>query len=227
MAMNYDEARGMLRAARESGKTLGVAYYRRLYPKVLRARERLAEGVIGRPVWAETTAHDWFEAVNGHRAWLLDPKMAGGGPLYDTASHRIDALNFLFGKPQRVSSQLSRVVHAWEVEDAATILIDYESGVRGMVDARRHSRVVRDEFRIVGVDGEMSLTPLNGPELVYPGGSEMLPAHANLHYPCIENFTAAVLDGAPLLASGESSIWTDWVTEQARASGAPLRAAPY
>ena len=44
-----------------------------------------------------------------------------------------------------------------------------------------------------------------------------LPAHANVHYPCVENFVAAVLDGAPLEASGESSIWTDWVTEQARA----------
>ena len=30
----------------------------------------------------------------------------------------------------------------------------------------------------------------------------------------------AVLDGAPLLASGESSIWTDWVTELAGASSA-------
>jgi hypothetical protein len=41
-----------------------------------------------------------------------------------------------------------------------------------------------------------------------------LPPSANFHFPCIENYVAAVLDGAPLLASGESSLWTDWVTEQ-------------
>ena len=106
------------------------------------------------------------------------------------------------------------MVHASRVKDSATVLIDYENGVRGVVDVRWHSRTPRDEFRIVGVDGEMSLTPLSGPRLTYPGGSEDLPAHANLHYPCIENFVAAVLDGAHLHASGESSLATDWVTEQ-------------
>ena len=141
MAMNYGEAAGMNAAARESGKTLGIAYYRRMYPKLQRARHLLAEGAIGRPVLAEINAHDWFTAEDGHRAWLLDPAQAGGGPLYDIASHRIDALNFLFGKPVRVSGHLSTLVHDWCVEDSATILIDYENGVRGVVDVRWHSRI--------------------------------------------------------------------------------------
>src|SRR6266849_3127886 len=36
MAMNEPEARSMVRAAEESGKTLGSAYYSRRYPKVQR-----------------------------------------------------------------------------------------------------------------------------------------------------------------------------------------------
>ena len=49
---------------------------------------------------------------------------------------------------------------------------------------------------------------------------ELLPPHANLHYPCVENFVDRVLEGKRLLATGESSIWTDWVTEQVmRGSG--------
>ena len=47
---------------------------------------------------------------------------------------------------------------------------------------------------------------------------EDLPTHPNLHYPCLENFVSAVLDGGRLYASGESSIWTDWVTEQVMAA---------
>jgi predicted dehydrogenase len=109
------------------------------------------------------------------------------------------------------------------VEDCATVLIEYANKVRGIVDVRWNSHVPKDELRIIGTDGEMDLTPLSGPDLVYTGGHEKLPAHANLHYPCIENYVAAVLDGAPLLASGESSIWTDWVTEQAVASSAQSR----
>jgi 1,5-anhydro-D-fructose reductase (1,5-anhydro-D-mannitol-forming) len=215
LALNYGQACAMVRAGQDSGKVFGAAYYRRLYPKVHRARQLMDQGAIGKPVLAEMKTHDWFNDEDGTRSWLLDPALAGGGPLYDTASHRIDVLNFLFGQPLRVSAQLSNVVHKVAVEDSATVLIEYANGVRGIVDARRHSRIRRDEFRIIGTEGEILLTPLNGPELSHPGGTEHIPPHPNLHYPCIENFVSAVLDGAHLFASGESALWTDWVTEQA------------
>jgi 1,5-anhydro-D-fructose reductase (1,5-anhydro-D-mannitol-forming) len=215
MAMNYAEGTAMIAAARAAGKLLGVAYYRRLYPKLVRAQALLAEGAIGQPVLAEINCHDWFADTDGRRAWLLDPAMAGGGPLYDTASHRIDVLNMLFGSPVAVVAQLSNAVHQARVEDNATLLIEYPHGVRGVVDVRRHSHVARDEFRIVGTDGEMDLTPLNGPKLTIRGQTEYLPAHPNLHFPLVQNFVAAALDGVPLAASGEAALWTDWVISEA------------
>ena len=215
MAMNEAEARAMLQAADESVKTFGVAYYRRCYPKVQRAKQLLEAGAIGKPVLAELTCHSWFDGT-GSRSWLVDPAKAGGGPLFDIASHRIDVLNFLFGQPLRVIGQLSNVVHHYAVEDNATVMIEYANGVRGVVDVRWHSKISRDECRIRGTDGEMELSPLNGPELVYPGARENLPPHANLHYPMVENFVDAVAGKAPLLSSGASAFWTDWVTEQVR-----------
>jgi len=217
MAMNEPEARTMLKAAEESGKTLGVAYYRRSYSKVQRAKQLLAAGAIGQPVLAELTNHMWFDG-SGSRSWLVDPAKAGGGPLFDIASHRIDVLNFLFGKPLSAMGQLSNAVHHYAVEDNATLMIEYPGGVRGIVDVRWHSKVGRDECRIRGTDGEMELSPLNGPDLVYPGGRETLPPHSNLHYPMIENFVDAALEKAPLLSTGASAYWTDWVTEQVRHS---------
>src|SRR5882762_8245500 len=62
MAMNEAEARSMVQIAEESGRTLGVAYYRRTYPKVHRAKQLLEAGVIGKPVLAELTSHSWFDA---------------------------------------------------------------------------------------------------------------------------------------------------------------------
>jgi 1,5-anhydro-D-fructose reductase (1,5-anhydro-D-mannitol-forming) len=216
MAMNEAEARSMVQIAEESGQTFGVAYYRRMYPKVQRAKQLLAAGAIGKPVLAELACHGWFDGNESHRNWLIDPALAGGGPLYDVASHRIDVLNYLFGQPNRATGQLSNAVHHYAVEDNATVMIDYAGGVRGIVDVRWHSKVARDECRIRGTEGEMELSPLNGPELIYPGGRENLPPHANLHYPMIENFVDAVLGKAHLVASGASSFWTDWVTERAR-----------
>jgi 1,5-anhydro-D-fructose reductase (1,5-anhydro-D-mannitol-forming) len=217
MAMNEPEARSTVQAAEQSDRHFGVAYYRRCYPKVQRAKQLLQQGAIGKPVVAQLTNHMWFDG-SGSRSWLVDPAKAGGGPLFDIASHRIDVLNFWFGKPLRVTAQLSNAVHDYPVEDNATVLIEYEHGVRGIVDVRWHSNSIRDECRIRGTDGEIEMSPLNGPDLVWPGGRGNLPAHPNLHYPMIENFVDAVEGKKDLLASGATSYWTDWVTEHARSA---------
>lgn len=219
MALNFTEAQSMIDAATASQKHLGVAYYRRMYPKVQRTADLLRQGVIGRPVFAFANCHSWLPAEAGHREWLLDPAKSGGGPLYDIASHRIDLMNYFFGEPDDVRALLSNAVHDIAVEDSATILIKYRSNVHAVVDVRWHSQAARDEFRIVGTGGEIDLSPLNGPQLVSPGEREVLPAHANLHYPCIENFVNSVVSGEPMLSSGATALWTDWITEKAVTSG--------
>lgn len=218
-AMNYEEALTMVEAAHTAQRVFGVAYYRRMYPKLRRAAELLKQGVIGLPVLAEANSHSWFEEIySGGRNWFTDPALAGGGPLYDIASHRIDAFNYLFGVPKRVTGQISNLVKHSPVEDNASLMIEYESGVRGLIDVRWHSRIPRDDFRIIGTDGAMELSPLNGPDLTYCGIHELHPAPANLHYPCVENFVSSVLDGTPLASSGQSAIVTDWVTAQVMAN---------
>ncbi len=216
MAMSYPEALSMQRAAEETGLTFGVSYYRRTYPKVQRAKQLLEQNVIGQPTIAEATSHSWASGDDLNRQWLFDPSKAGGGPLYDIASHRIDLMNYFFGKPRRVTAQLSNSVHRYAVEDNATVLIEYSGGMRAIVDVRWNSHVARDEFRIRGTDGELDLTTLNEPELrITPGSIELWPTHKNIHYPCVANFVDAVRNRAPLLSSGTTALWTDWVTSHA------------
>jgi predicted dehydrogenase len=214
MALNYAEALAMQRVSEDTRRTLGIAYYRRMYPKVDRARELIEAGAIGRPVFAEATSHDWFNPLGTSRAWLADPKQSGGGPLRDIGSHRIDLMNYLFGKPIRAIGHLSTLVHPLQVEDNATVMIEYEGGVRGVVDVRWHSRVVRDEFRVRGTEGEIDLSPLNGPELVHPGGAERIAAPENLHYPCVEDFVSAIVRGILPRSYGEGALAAEWVMEQ-------------
>jgi predicted dehydrogenase len=214
MAMNYAEAATMPKAAEETGRLLGVAYYRRMYPKVNRALELIAKGAIGRPFLGEATSHEWREDGGLPGDWRFRPEQAGGGPLYDVASHRIDLMNYFFGLPVRAGGHISTMVHPMQVEDNATVMIDYDAGARALVDVRWHSKVARDEFRIRGTEGEMELSPLNGSALRYPGGEEEVPAPANLHYPCVAEFVSSVLEGVPLHSSGATAMLTDWVTEQ-------------
>jgi len=219
MALTHADASQMVTVAHDTGRTLGIAYYRRMYPKIERARELIETGAIGRPVFAEATNHYWFYPEDGARAWLIDPKLAGNGPLRDIASHRIDVLAYLFGPARRVTGHLSTLVHPTAVEDNATVLVEYASGMRGMVDVRWHSHVARDEFRIRGTDGELELTPLNGPEIVWPGGREHLPPHANLHYPMVEDFVTAILEGRQPRSSGDTALETERIMDEAARNG--------
>ena len=222
MTMNFAEAERMVAegraASRASGRLFGVSYYRRLYPKLIRAKQLIAEGAIGRPLLAEANCHSWFEIAG--REWLAEPALSGGGPLYDIASHRIDAMNCLFGKPEHARGLRSNAVHRIAVEDSATVLMQFQDGVHAVVDVRWNSRVARDQFRIIGENGEINLDPLNGPELrvtnVAGSRTELLPPHANLHFPIVENFVDAILanDPARLACPAEQAAWVDWTIEQ-------------
>ena len=225
MALNFAQARQMVIEGRASGRLFGVSYYRRLYPKLVRARQLVAEGAIGRPLLAEANCHVWLH-IEG-REWLRDPAMAGGGPLYDIASHRIDAMNFLFGKPQRACGLRSNTVHRMPVEDSATVLMEMRGGMHCVVDVRWNSHVTRDQFRIVGEEGEINLDPLNSPELrlnTRQGNRvETLPPSANFHEPLVANFVDAVLANDPdrLACPAEQAAWVDWVIQQV--AGSPIK----
>ncbi|MGD0481003.1 MAG: Gfo/Idh/MocA family oxidoreductase [Terracidiphilus sp.] len=228
MAIDFAHAEQMVAEAHASGRFLGVSYYRRLYPKLVRARQLVKEGAIGRPLLAEANCHSWLDTEG--RNWLTDPALAGGGPLYDTASHRIDAMNFLFGKVERACGLLSNTVHRMSVEDSATVLMQLPGGVHGVIDVRWNAHVPRDQFRIIGEEGEINLDPLNGSELRIDirdegirgeglrGESrvEVLPPHENLHYPVVENFVDTVLANDPgrLACPAEQGAWVDWTIEQ-------------
>lgn len=216
VGMNYGEALSMAEVSEATGKLLGVAFFRRLFPKLTRAKQLIAEGAIGRPVLAEANYHGWLESEE--RGWLRDPTLAGGGPLYDTASHRIDAFNYLFGTPEFATGLRSSPVHRLGVDEAATVSVLYAGGVHGIIDVRWNSGSLRDMCRITGTRGEIDLTPFSGPalRLTTTAGAteEQLPPNLNVHYPLIENFVAAKLDGEPLAAPIRDAIRTDWVTEQ-------------
>jgi len=88
LAMNLAEAERIVAQGCESRRTLGVAYYRRAYPKIHRAMELIRSGVIGQPMFAWANCHTQLPATKLHRSWLLAPAQAGGGLLYDIACHR-------------------------------------------------------------------------------------------------------------------------------------------
>jgi len=100
LSTSVQEAVDIVGLARGRGRTVGVGHQLRLLPSLIRAREMLAEGAVGRVrLITATLAVPWLESHRGEEhSWRFDPKLAGGGMLADAGVQLIDALLWTTGQ---------------------------------------------------------------------------------------------------------------------------------
>jgi predicted dehydrogenase len=207
MAMNAAECDRMIAACRARGVRLGIAYYRRFYPVVMRARELLASGAIGEPVFAQMIASEPFDPRPGTpRSWLVDPAQSGGGPMADFGCHRLEVMRHLFGPVARVKSVIATVALERDVEDTAAALLHFERGGCAMVAVTNAAAERLDTLDVFGTRGSIRVASLNTGDLVVRTGvEERLEAHppaANVHVPLVEEFVDAVRSGRDPVVDG-------------------------
>jgi 1,5-anhydro-D-fructose reductase (1,5-anhydro-D-mannitol-forming) len=133
MAINGDECRQMVEAARKAKLLLGVAHVFRFEESTARLRQRIEQGQIGKPVFARSEFS--FSATGGHpRTWLNDRAIAGGGPIADVGVHSVDGLRFILQDDVvRVSARGMSDHESRDVEAAAVLLLEFSRGTLGMV----------------------------------------------------------------------------------------------
>ncbi len=151
MAMNADECRQMVEAAREAGVLLGVALVFRFEESTARFRERVAAGDIGRPIFARA---EFSYPGSGHgRTWLYNRSIGGGGPIADVGVHCIDALRYILqDEPRRVTAVGGPDEQSGDVEAAAVVTLAFQRGTLAtvLVSTRAHYRT---PLEIVGDAG--------------------------------------------------------------------------
>ena len=129
LARNQVEAKKMLAAARKSGRMHGYAETEVFAPAVVKAREIVEKGGIGRVLWVRSR-----ESHSGpHSAHFWDIEKTGGGAMNDLACHCVEAARYFHGKDNRVVEVVAwgeRLVHhkKTEGEDNALLVLKFESG---------------------------------------------------------------------------------------------------
>lgn len=220
MALDTAQCDRMIEACERAGVLLGVAYYRRFYPAVLKIKELLAQGEIGRPVLARALAAEFWRFPDNHPlAWRIRPEEGGGGPLMDFGSHRIDILLDILGAVSEVSAFTDRLLFEREVEDSATLLLRHTSGAHSLAGAYHTIGPLCDELEIFCSEGSLTLKSLNSGSLTVTRGNEReiidLPPHPNLHLPLLEDFGRAIAEGRQPRVSGRTGRETSRIMEAA------------
>ena len=154
MGNSADECRQMVDAARRANVLLGVAHIFRFDESVNRLRERVAAGQIGNPVFARSEFS--FPGMHGHaRAWLNDPKIAGGGPIADIGVHCIDTLRYMLqDEVLRVTARGTYDSNFGEVETAAAVTLEFSRGTLGLTPVSYRTEY-RTPIELVGDGGTL------------------------------------------------------------------------
>jgi predicted dehydrogenase len=70
-------------------------------------------------------------------SWFVTPELAGGGALADMGIHSIDTLYYVRGgpRPTRVLANVGTHLSDIELDDTATVMLEFDGGVVGLIEA--------------------------------------------------------------------------------------------
>ena len=213
MALTVAAGERMIEAAEEAGVNFTVAYYRRFFPKARKIRAILDDGAIGVPIVCEITICCRPDiAADSPKSWRLRSDESGGGALMDVGSHRLDLACYFLGNPSEVCGYADSLDRGDEMEvpDTECLLARMQSGAHLHCTASWATRGRADELVIRGTEGTIEARPFDGGMLRVTRGGETeefdLPPAENWHYPLIDDFTRAIIEGREPEFTGRDGI---------------------
>lgn len=136
MATTVAEAEQMIEAAQRTGRKLMIAHMWRFDREVLWLRDLVASGTLGRVFKVKSHAI-WLYEGPPPQSWFVQKRFAGGGALADMGIHSIDTLRYVLGgvRPTKVFATAGSYFRDIELEDTATVMLEFEGGIVGLIEA--------------------------------------------------------------------------------------------
>ena len=222
MGRTYKECLEMLKVSEETGIPLNVAYYRRALPGFLKVKEMIESFEIGsvrlvnirlyRPLEADHQGND--------SSWRFRPEIAGGGLLFDLASHTLDFLDYVFGPIGNIRANAFNKAGLYLAEDIVLANWQHESGVTGtgtwcFITSPKNNL---DEVEIIGDQGRIIFSTFEFNPIVLENisGRKEFPFERPQHVQSylIENIVSSLRGLCLPLSTGKSAARTNFVLEE-------------
>lgn len=221
MALNFDECRAMIEAARAADVQLFVAYYRRALPRFLKIKELLDLRAIGDVRFVTMTLHQppSPEDLDPARLpWRVDPAIAGGGRFVDLAPHMLDFLDYALGPIRDVQGFASNQARRYLAEDLVSGAFVFESSVHGVGTWCFTAFDEQDMTEIVGSEGKIMYSTFDTRPIVLTtaeGTTELsLENPLHIQQPLIQMVVNALNGVGSCPSTGETAARTSWVMDR-------------
>jgi predicted dehydrogenase len=137
MARTIKEAEDMVRAADEAGRVLMIGHVWRSNTEMRWLRDTISSGTLGAIFKCKAHAVPQFWGPPDN-SWRVKAKLSGGGAFADVGIHAVDSLAFLFNdeiRATKIFAVKGNFFKGLEVEDTANVLIEYQNGMTGWIEA--------------------------------------------------------------------------------------------
>jgi predicted dehydrogenase len=222
MAMTHAQCRAMVAACEKYGVPLFVAYYRRALPYLLKVKDLLENGAIGR-VCAVHTRHfgrlpPAKELSGDQLPWRFDPAYGNGGIFFETICHAFDIFDFFFGPVTKVRGFAANIAGAYSPEDTVTASYSFASGVIGSGVWCFASDRDDEITEVIGTEGSLTFHPFTfAPiRLLRNGMASAFPIENPPHVqqPLIQSIVDQLNGTGQCPSTGISAARTAWVIDE-------------
>ncbi|WP_410765189.1 Gfo/Idh/MocA family protein [Haloferax sp. DFSO60] len=222
MVTDFGGAQALIHRAEEYDVTLAVGYQRHFDPRFIEIRRLIDEGRIGDPHMVIChLEQQWIRWTKDQ--WRADPSLSGGGQLYDSGSHILDAMLWCTrSTPVSVAAAIDDQEYDVDVNSALAVVLDREgSRITGSVGVSGDGQSIPDpgeSLRILGTDGMISYDgetiELTEHGMTYKT-TPRVPEFEELTTKKLRNFVDAARDEADLLIPAEDGLKVIALTEAA------------
>jgi predicted dehydrogenase len=161
LAAKSEQSAAMVEACRKKGVLLMTAYRKYYEPGTLYLKQLIRSGKLGR-IDAIHTAFSELYSPGVSQSWLVDPKLAGGGPLMDLGVYCVNTSRWLVdANPSEVSAQswVHDASKFQEVEEGISFRLGFPSGLL-VHGSSTYSAALSSFILVQGTKGWASLTPV-------------------------------------------------------------------
>lgn len=226
--ISASDAKRMNAAAKKSSKAYAMMFHKRTMPIYQAIKHKLEAKELGALLRVSFVNTESLRTKAYHESspWRSTWAKEGGGLLINQAQHPLDLWQWWFGLPKSLYADICfGKLNTFHVDDESTLLMQYDSGMRGSFIVSTIEGAGYERIEISGTQGKIiaqgnTLTQYqylesldtfisngeNGASFSFTSREETYEKNPSPYVTMLQNFADHILHNIPLIAPGEDGL---------------------
>ena len=154
ISLNSKEAQNMVEICEKNNVQFAINFKHRFNPLVLKAKELIKSGLIGKIVTIKVSYNISMPPSNNFR---FKKEKSGGGASRDLGASALDLITFLGGEIDEIQGFIDNLIYNTEVDDFASAIVKFQKSGYGSFTVSYNTERAFNRIEILGHKGSLCL----------------------------------------------------------------------